>query len=218
MVIRALATNKALLTKTGKPMIKMTATYNHPDMSYHPTKDELRTQLDKFNRNILDSTKKFGRWWDGYCKIFDTIPDKDSSEQTIPFSFFDDVNHNPVITALNLEIVQQAQTIEDKFTLHAERFHERAFKVIYDKNEMTKMQKAIEKSASVTTIEKRIMGFKTLKRVNIKSKSSMIQNFLVLVDYSDVLTNALEKVNEWLASLGKVLTEIAKKELAKVKE
>ena len=36
------------------------------------------------------------------------------------------------------------------------------------------MQKAIEKSASVTTIEKRIMVFKTLKRVNIKSKSSMI--------------------------------------------
>ena len=218
MVIRALATNKALLTKTGKPMIKMTATYNHPDMSYHPTKDELRTQLDKFNRNILDSTKKFGRWWDGYCKIFETIPDKDSSEQTIPFTFFDDVNHNPVITALNLEIVQQSQTIEDKFTLHAERFSEQRFKAIYDKNEMTKMQKAIEKSASVTTIERKIMGFKILKRVNIKSKSAMIQNFLVLVDYSDVLTNALEKVNEWLASLGKVLTEIAKKELSKVKE
>ena len=115
MVIRALATNKALLTKTGKPMIKMTATYNHPDMSYHPTVEELRTQLDKFNRNILDSTKKFGRWWDGYCKIFEEKTDKDSSEPTIPFTFFDDVNHNPVVTALNLEIVQQSQTIQDKF-------------------------------------------------------------------------------------------------------
>ena len=80
------------------------------------------------------------------------------------------------------------------------------------------MQKAIEKSASVTTIEKRIMVFKTLKRVNIKSKSSMIQNFLVLVDYSDVLTNALDKVNEWLQSLGRVLTDIAKKELTRVKD
>jgi dynein heavy chain len=174
MVIRALATNKALFTKTGKPMIKMTATFNNPEMSYHPTKEELRTQLDKFNRNILDSTKKFGRWWDGYCKIFDPIPDNDSSEQSIPFTFFDDINHNPVITALNLEIVQQVQTIEDKFTLHQERFNEKTFKRIYDKNEMTKMQKYIEKSASVVTIEKRIMLFKTLKRVNIKSKSSMI--------------------------------------------
>jgi dynein heavy chain len=174
MVIRALATNKALLTKTGKPMIKMTATYNHPEMSYHPTKEELRTQLDKFNRNILDSTKKFGRWWDGYCKVFDPIPDKDSSEQSIPFTFFDDINHNPVITALNLEIVQQVQTIEDKFSLHQERFKEKTFRAIYDKNEMSRMQKAIEKSASVEKIEKRIMIFKNLKRMNIKSKSPMI--------------------------------------------
>ena len=111
MVIRALATNKALLAKTGKPMIKMTATYNHPDMNYHPTVEELRTQLDKFNRNILDSTKKFGRWWDGFCKIFEEKVDKDSTEPTIPFTFFDDVNHNPVVSALNLEIMNQTQSI-----------------------------------------------------------------------------------------------------------
>lgn len=112
MVIRALATNKALLAKTGKPMIKMTATYNHPDMNYHPTVEELRTQLDKFNRNILDSTKKFGRWWDGFCKIFEEKVDKDSTEPTIPFTFFDDVNHNPVVSALNLEIMNQTQSIQ----------------------------------------------------------------------------------------------------------
>ena len=40
----------------------------------------------------------------------------------------------------------------------------------------------------------------------------------MLVDYSDVLTNALDKVNEWLQSLGRVLTDIAKKELTRVKE
>ena len=194
MVIRALATNKALLAKTGKPMIKMTATYNHPDMNYHPTVEELRTQLDKFNRNILDSTKKFGRWWDGFCKIFEEKVDKDSTEPTIPFTFFDDVNHNPVVSALNLEIMNQTQSIQQKFQLHSERFHDRNIKILYDKNELTKKQKEIEKKASVTNIEKTIMATKNLQRANIDSKSAMIQNFLVLVDYQDVLTNASDKV------------------------
>ena len=218
MVIRALATNKALLAKTGKPMIKMTATYNHPDMNYHPTVEELRTQLDKFNRNILDSTKKFGRWWDGFCKIFEEKVDKDSTEPTIPFTFFDDVNHNPVVSALNLEIMNQTQSIQQKFQLHSERFHDRNIKILYDKNELTKKQKEIEKKASVTNIEKTIMATKNLQRANIDSKSAMIQNFLVLVDYQDVLTNATEKVQEWLLCFGRVLTDIAKKELNRVKE
>lgn len=69
MIIRALAANKALWR--GKPLIKMSATYNYPEMSYHPTVEELKTQLDKFVSNILHSAKKFGRWLDGYCKIFE---------------------------------------------------------------------------------------------------------------------------------------------------
>jgi len=41
MIIRALAANKALWK--GRPLIKMTANYLYPEMSYHPTVEELRT-------------------------------------------------------------------------------------------------------------------------------------------------------------------------------
>lgn len=58
MIIRALATNKILWGRTQKPyLIKMTSSYNHPEMTYHPRLDELTTQLEKFTRNILDSSK-----------------------------------------------------------------------------------------------------------------------------------------------------------------
>lgn len=58
MVIRALATNKILWSRTEKPcLIKMTSSYNHPEMTYHPSVDELRNQLEKFTRNLLDSSK-----------------------------------------------------------------------------------------------------------------------------------------------------------------
>lgn len=43
MVIRALAANKTLWIRTEKPsLIKMMSSYNHPEMTYHPTVDELR--------------------------------------------------------------------------------------------------------------------------------------------------------------------------------
>ena len=41
MTIRAMAANKALWR--SKPLISMTAQYNYPEMSYHPTTDEIKT-------------------------------------------------------------------------------------------------------------------------------------------------------------------------------
>lgn len=71
MIVRALASNKTIWVRTEKPcLIKMTTSYNHPEITFHPTIDELRTQLEKFSRNILESTKSFGRWWDGFAIIF----------------------------------------------------------------------------------------------------------------------------------------------------
>lgn len=99
MIIRALAANKTLWARTEKPsLIKMLSSYNYPEMTYHPTVDELRNQLEKFTRGILDTNKQFGRWWDGFCKIFDERIHEETSEKYIPYTFYEDVMLNPVIT------------------------------------------------------------------------------------------------------------------------
>ena len=77
--------------------------------------------------------------------------------------------------------------IEQKFTMYGERFHDKSFRQIYDRQQLTKMSRTFEKSGSVKDIENRIMRFKLFKKLNIKSKQSQVQNFLVLVDYSAVL-------------------------------
>jgi hypothetical protein len=115
MIIRAMAANKALWR--GKPLIKMNATYNYPEMSYHPTVEELKTQLDKFSSNILQSAKKFGRWLDGYCKIFEEQIDKDTGEKSIRYTFYDELNQNPVICNLQMEIQTLNMQIQQKFNL-----------------------------------------------------------------------------------------------------
>jgi len=78
------------------------------------------------------------------------------------------------------------------------------------------MHKNIEKSNSVTNIETKILGLKQIRKIDIKRKTDSHQNALVLVDYSDVKRNAIEKCDEWLALLGKVLENIAKSALLKI--
>ncbi len=106
MIIRALAANKTLWTMTDKPpLIKLTAFYNHPEMTYHPTVEELSTQLEKFSKSILESAKSFGRWWDGFCRIFDEVMNEETGEKSIPYTFYDDIMLNPMILALVYDIV-----------------------------------------------------------------------------------------------------------------
>lgn len=176
----------------------------------------MRTALERFNRNIIDSTKRFGRWWDGFCKVFEETVDKDTSEKNIKYTFFDDVNHNPVVSQISLELVSLIDMIRQKFTMYSERILDKTFKTIYDKQQLLKMSRSLEKSGQVKDIEEKIMRFKDLERVQIASKQPQVQNFLVLVDYTKVIGNASDKVKEWTDSLGKVLTDIAVRDLNQV--
>ena len=106
MIVRALAANKTLYNRNEKPyLIRMTSSYNFPEILFHPTENELKTILEKFNRNILDSARQFGRWWDGYAKIFEEKTNEETGEKSIPFTFFDDIKTNKMIVQLSYEIV-----------------------------------------------------------------------------------------------------------------
>ncbi len=92
MIVRALAANKTIWIRTERPsLIKMNVTFNNPDFTFHPNIDELRTTFEKFSRNILESTKSFGRWWHGFCRIFNERQNEETAETYIPYTFFDDV-------------------------------------------------------------------------------------------------------------------------------
>jgi dynein heavy chain len=106
MVVRALAANKTIFMRNERPcLIKMSSSYNHPEITFHPTTEDLRNELEKFSRNILESTKKFGRWWDKFCHIFDEKLHEETAEKYIPYTFHDDVVKNKMIYTLHYEII-----------------------------------------------------------------------------------------------------------------
>jgi dynein heavy chain len=150
LIVRALAANKTIYQRVEKPcLIKMISNYTHPEITFHPTVDELRTQLVKFSSNILESTRQFGRWWDGFCIIFEEKINDENAEKYIPYTFFEDVMQNKMISQLHYEIVQCKNQIIQRFELLVKGWTKRGqLKILFDKNEMTKLQKAIDKSQS----------------------------------------------------------------------
>lgn len=216
MTIRALAANKALWQQREKNLIKMTADYNHPDMTYHPSQEELNTSLSKFYKNIIEASKKFGRWWDGYARIFEERVDNESSEKSIKYTFYTEVNKNPVVRILGMEIVKASKDIIDKFEYYERGYVSKNVKRLFDKGELQKMQKQIEKSQNVKDIEEKIIKFRKTKESQGENTQNQIKNFFILIDYQAVRNALMERCDLWLKVLGNVLSEISSKELKSI--
>jgi hypothetical protein len=73
-----------------------------------------------------------------------------------------------------MEIHTLNMQIQKKFDLQSEGFFDKNMKLLYDKNELMKMQKQAEKQHSVSLIEKRLFALKKLEQVNISNKQSTI--------------------------------------------
>ena len=89
------------------------------------------------------------------------------------------------------------------------------FKILYDKNEMMRMQKLIFKNQQTSEIEKKILNFRNYKK-EIKKIPNEARNYFVLVDHSEVKQASSDKVGEWLTILGDSLIDIATKELGTI--
>ena len=84
------------------------------------------------------------------------------------------------------------------------------------KNEMTKLQKNIDKTQSTHEIEQKILIFKKYRYANIIMNNEH-DNYFVLIDNSEFKENTISKVDEWLQILGDSLKVIANRELKSIK-
>ena len=165
--------------------------------------------MEKFTKNILESTKSFGRWWDGHCKIFEEVANEENADKYIPYTFFEDVMQNKMITQLNYEIVKCKNQITDKFELivHALKKKNR-LQDLFDKGRMTKVQKMMDKSQSTSALESYITNFKNMRN-QILNLDPFLQNYFVLIDNTEIRNSTIEKIDEWLKMLGESLKNIA---------
>jgi hypothetical protein len=107
MIIRAMAACKVLFCRNKPSLLVIRADLNYPAVTLYPPLDELISQLERFTQNILNCTHRFGRWMDGFCRIFEPKINPETSEKYLPYTFYDDVVQNPMVVDLQYEIIQQ---------------------------------------------------------------------------------------------------------------
>ena len=82
--------------------------------------------------------------------------------------------------------------MREKFTLFSKGWTKKAqFRILFDKNDMTRLQKQIDKSQSTTEIEKWILVFKQYRK-DAKRMPDQVRNFFVLVDHVEVKDKTIE--------------------------
>jgi len=106
--------------------------------------------------------------------------------------------------------------VGDKFSYFSRGWIKKLdFKKLFDKNELTKLQKMLFKNQQTYKIEDSILSLKRYYN-QIQEMPDMNYNFFVLIDYHEVKQQAFEKVNEWLNVLGESLIDISSKELKNI--
>jgi dynein heavy chain, axonemal len=220
MILRAMAAVKTIYSGTiqKKQLIKISADYHFPEITYHPSKEEIANQLEKFFRSILESSKSFGRWWKGYCITFEEKPNPETAELYIPFTFFDEVNESPIITDISAKIVQAREDILKKMNSsgqHWKRIME-DFR-LYDKNEKSKVLKALDKNHSTSNIDKMLTLYKRIIS-EISNKPEKYPSYFVITNFKNVKESFIKTAYEWLDMLGKKLQETATKRLNEITE
>ena len=211
MILRAMSAVKTIFSGTirDRPLIKISGEFSNPEITYHPSKEELANQLEKFIRNILESAKKFGRWWKGHCRIFEKANKADSSEDAIPFTFFDDVNESPMITDISAKIVQAKEDILKKINSSGNNWKKQMEQMkLWDKNEKNKVEKNLDKNPNTSFIDRYLSHYKKLSR-EIKAFPQQYPSYFIIIDFTDVKKKCEEKNYEWLNMLGDKLKQIA---------
>lgn len=220
MIIRALAVNKAILLNRGeiKPLIRMEAGNNNLEIIYQPATEEMQTQLEKFHKNIIGSTKSFGRWKNTTCKVFQENVDNDTGERVIKYTFYDDVIKNPVITALSKDIIDQVQKLIQKFEFYNSALtSHQLLKQLYDTTKYNHEQRKMEKHLVDTfQVEQNIIKFRGYKQYSQNLIGKTQQNGPILIDFGAVYSNAVKEADKWLEMMGKALSENARTKLKKI--
>jgi len=185
-------------------------------MVYQPEKEELANQLEKFSLSILDSSKAFGRWWKGFCTIFEQKTNSETGENYIPFTFNTQISRNKMVIDLQYDIMQQRTQMIEKIRYYMKAWIKRAhLKDIFDKNQMSRTKRMLERSNSAHECDRAIISCKRLAE-GVQNIPGFVKNNFVLIDQRQVKSRSEEKMKEWFDLFGTILQDIANKGLSSI--
>jgi dynein heavy chain, axonemal len=220
MTIRAYATLKALFNppKNRDPLFKIEATYNHPEVNYNPSKNELDKAINKIRKMPLECGQQFVRWKHGYCILCEkTMPSQDgSNEEVKAFTFFNQLDNHPVIVKLYNDIndmdIQLSNRIEENTKQWTTLFGHHK---LWDQNARNRLVKSLEKNPSTSFIESQLVMYE--KKIEDISERNKEKNcFFFNINNSEIIKEGIKKVQESIKILKEGLFNLGNEELLQI--
>jgi dynein heavy chain, axonemal len=106
-------------------LLQVRLSLSNPEVIVSPTIHDMSKLLTKVWRNIVESTKFFVRWMDGTCVETPEQRIGREDEEQFVFSFFSDVQINPLVIKMILSLEQPIRkavsAVRACVSLHASR-------------------------------------------------------------------------------------------------
>ena len=211
MVIRGLLSLKALFTKRDDrpPLFRVSTSYNHPKITYHPSQSDIEKNLQKLVTGILESSKAFPRWQNERCEMCKPRRNTNDVEEYY-HHFYRDVSKIQNILTLQMKISEICSNSCSKLVKRA-RFWENKYKLLINDKHKSKIEKMGE-SMNFSQIEGFMYKYNNLITEYDTTKPEKKVMFM-LVDDSRTRNSFKREAIKWLSLYSNILYDKASKGL-----
>ena len=197
------------------PLLRVQVDYSPPDVVLVPDSKNIIDTLDKAVSGILDSARRFQRWMDGSC-IPCPVPPANDDETAPDFSFYADINHNPLICQAYLNLntaIQNSRSRVKNYIDGWRRFdttHE-----LWSQRKKVVLEKLAEKKPSAQYLDLRIEKYVRLKEL-VEAQPTEKDIWYLRLDCEPVALKIKERAQYWADQYGAVMEQVALTKIAKL--
>ncbi|XP_077600352.1 dynein axonemal heavy chain 10-like [Stigmatopora nigra] len=195
------------------PLFRVDAILSPPKILLQPKTNEISRTLVQCIRECVESTKEFVRWMNGTC--IECPPQHVGGDDTVTFSFFEDICQHPQINETALAVSQNIQQL----MLSVEQYltHWKQYQPLWEKDNATICEKFADKNPSCAMYDQRLLFYAQINQKVVLE--DLFKNIHVIQLNLEPLCRTVQETAEtWISSLGSLLNKSAKEELINLKD
>ncbi|XP_060639849.2 dynein axonemal heavy chain 10-like [Anolis sagrei] len=195
------------------PLFQTETILSAPEILLQPNANEIEKMCMHCIRDCVDVTKQFVRWMHGTC--IDCPPQQTPDNETVIFSFFNDISQNPLIIEQAILITQNMHKILSSLSKYLNRW--KRYRPLWKLDKAIVMEKFAAKKPACAVFDEKLQ-FYTKVAVEVMQQPMVKDEKCVRLALAPLAFTLQENAKGWVSSLGKLLNESAKETLYSLQE
>lgn len=200
-------------SKQRKPLISVVAEMvNPPTILVTPNIQDIYKTLSKLLKNIPESAKSFVRWMDGTCH--ECEPVHISDDETMTYTFYNDLSKNPVVVTMMLSVTQSMQHAIHSVDRYVDSWNAYNTQyLLWNPKKLASLERLKQKKNDIAYFDRHLSRYTQLRKSVMSSDKEKDIEFIQLNSYPLVLT-ICKQSEVWVNRYGEILREIAEHHLS----